>query len=180
LLINYASGWIERLAGRRFSLGRHKERVKGEGLQEIVVINYPIQIIHSITAAESGAILDPEGYHFNKTWKIGAVYTDGGWARKGCPTGLVPDFVLTKAYLEVNYTAGYVLPKDVKRKTLPDWILPYDLQGIIWQIVSQELALLENGSEGLSAFSISDISWMFDKTPRQNWLDIISSYAEAV
>jgi len=177
MLINYASSWIESQAGRRFGLNRYTERAKGSGGQELVLRHYPIRVIHSITDTEGG-VLDPEAYSFNECGHVGVVYKDNGWSRRGYPTGLVPDIVLTKQYISVDYTAGYVLPKDVKASTPVDWILPYDLQGVIWQIVGQELDLADNGSDGLSAFSIADVSWTFDKAPRQSWLEIIGAYRE--
>lgn len=178
LLINYASGWIERTAGRRFGLARYRESARGDGLQELVLEHYPIREIHSITDTESGAEVDPAVYSFDKYGHVGVVYRDRGWGRRGYPTGLVPDHVLSKEYLFVDYTAGYVLPKDVTDTTPADWILPADLQGVIWQIVAMELDLADNGAEGLASFGISDVSWTFDKAPRQSWLDIIATYKE--
>jgi hypothetical protein len=173
MLINYASAWIERVTGRRFGLARYAELVKGSGWQELTLQNYPIRIIHSISDTDGG-VIDPVSYLFDTNGQIGVVYNDRGWRRKAYPTGLVPDYVLTKAYLRADYTAGYVLPKDVTDETPPDWILPADIQGIIWQIADQELALSQN--TGLSAFSISDVSWTFDKNPRQQWLDVMNLY----
>ena len=74
----------------------------------------------------------------------------------------------------MKYTAGYVLPKDATEDN--PCTLPADLQGIVWGIAQQEFSIMENGAEGLSAFSISDVSWTFDKEPRQSWLDIIGYY----
>ena len=47
---------------------------------------------------------------------------------------------------------------------------------IIWQIVQQQWSLAENGANGLSAFSISDVSWTFDKELGSQVQDIINSY----
>ena len=178
LLINYASGWVERTAGRRFGLARYQETAKGDGLQELVLEQYPIRVIHSITDTESGTVVDPKAYSFSKNGHVGVAYRDSDWSRRGYPTGLVPDHVLSKEYLLVDYTAGYILPKDADETTKAEWLLPSDLQGIIWQIVSMELDLADNGADGLAAFSIADVSWTFDKAPRQSWLDIIATYKE--
>lgn len=178
LLINYASGWIERQAGRPFGLGRFQDVLPGSGLQELVLRRYPIREIHSITDLGSGAVLDMPCYSFQNMGHVGVVYKDDGWTRKGYASGLVPDYILTKSYLRVDYTAGYVLPKDVTGETIREWILPYDLQGIVWQIVAMELDLADNNADGLASFTISDVSWSFDKAPRQSWLDIIATYKE--
>ncbi len=77
-------------------------------------------------------------------------------------------------YLEVKYTAGYVLPKDATEDD--PCTLPADLQGVVWGIIQQEFSIMQNGAQGLSAFSISDVSWTFDKNPRESWLTTIGYY----
>ena len=180
LLINYASSWLERITGRSFGLRRRTEDATGSGQQELVLAHYPIRFIHSIVDKETGATLEPDAYSITPGGEIGVVYKDSGWSRKAYPTGLVPDFVHAKRYLAVDYTAGYVLPKDVTDETNEEWILPGGLEGIVWQAAAQELALAESGADGLAAFSISDVSWTFDKNPRPGWLDIIAAYKKVV
>lgn len=181
LLINYVSGWIERVTGRSFRLRRRTEDAAGSGRQELLLQEYPIRVIHSIRDKESGSAFAPEEYSLSGNHAdIGVVYKDNGWLRRAYPTGLVPDFVLTRRYLVVDYTAGYVLPKDAGDDTPEEWLLPHDLQGILWQVAAQELALADSGADGLASFSISDVSWSFDKNPRQSWLDILAGYTRVV
>lgn len=180
ILINYASAWIERMVGRRLALNPYVQDVEGSGQQSLVLRNFPIRIIDYIKDKENDSKLSPEAYSFREDGDIGVIYRDVGWTRRAFPTGLVPDYVYTRRYLEVSYTAGYVLPKDFEDDTPENWKLPTDLQGIIFQVVSQELSLQENGSAGLSAFSISDVSWTFDKEPRQSWVDILNTYKRVV
>lgn len=106
--------------------------------------------------------------------EIGVLYKDNGWAFRGYAGGLAYDFLYPTRYLEVKYTAGYVLPKDATEDD--PCTLPYDLQNVVWGIVQQEFATMQNGAQGLSAFSISDVSWTFDKEPRQSWLATIGLY----
>jgi len=42
--------------------------------------------------------------------------------------------------------------------------------------MQQEFSIIRNGAQGLSAFSISDVSWTFDKEPRSSWTDTIGRY----
>lgn len=79
-----------------------------------------------------------------------------------------------KKSIEVTYTAGYVLPKDGTKKEPAD--LPYDIQYAVWSMVQQQWSLLTSGASGLSAFSISDVSWTFDKTTSQVVTDMIKKY----
>ena len=47
---------------------------------------------------------------------------------------------------------------------------------MVWGIIQQEFSIMQNGAQGLSAFSISDVSWTFDKNPRESWLTTIGYY----
>ena len=76
--------------------------------------------------------------------------------------------------LEVKFTAGYVLPKDATEDEPSD--LPWDIISIVWGIAEQEFSVLTNGSQGLAAFSVSDVSWTFDKEPRASWMETLGHY----
>lgn len=97
-----------------------------------------------------------------------------GWTFRGYPYGLANDYRAASRYLEVKFTAGYVLPKDATEDEPSD--LPADIISIVWGIAEQEYSILVNGSQGLSAFSISDVSWTFDKEPRASWMETLSHY----
>lgn len=47
---------------------------------------------------------------------------------------------------------------------------------IVWGIAEQEFSILRNGAQGLAAFSISDVSWTFDKEPRASWMETLAHY----
>ena len=51
----------------------------------------------------------------------------------------------------------------------------YREDGWTYQVAQQE-AIIENDAAGLSAFSISDVSWTFDKNISETWQTIISKY----
>lgn len=173
-LINGASAWVERKTGRKLSKNTYTEKYVASGAQELVLLQYPILEVGYIKDTESGAIVDEREYDVSPDGEIGVLYRDNGWRFRGYTGGLAYDNIAPMRYLEVNYTAGYVLPKDATKDNPAT--LPYDLQAVVWSVVSQEFALMQNGAQGLSAFSISDVSWTFDKEPRQEWLDTIGYY----
>ena len=35
---------------------------------------------------------------------------------------------------------------------------------------------MEEGGDNLSAFSVSDVSWTFDKEPRASWMETLGHY----
>ena len=73
-----------------------------------------------------------------------------------------------------EYEAGYILPKDATEDHPAT--LPADLEAIVWYMIAQQWAIIENDAAGLSAFSISDVSWTFDKNISETWQSVISKY----
>jgi len=172
-LINAASSWIENMLGRKLGRAGYVHHFSGSDAQELVLRQYPIRSVEYVRD-DAGKEIPPDEYDFTMTGNIGVLYKDTGWAFKGYIKGLANDYAAAKRYLEVRYTAGYILPKDGTEEEPSD--LPYDIQGVIWGIVQQEFSIIRNGAQGLAAFSISDVSWTFDKEPRQSWTDTISRY----
>lgn len=170
-LINAASSYIETVTGRKFRKQEYTEKHFASGYQELCLNQYPILAVESVMDDEGRTL---SGYSFEDTGEYGVLFRDEGWAVKGYRQGISDDIRLSSRYLMVKYTAGYVLPKDATEED-PE-TLPYDLQMIIWQIVQQQWSLAENGANGLSAFSISDVSWTFDKELGSQVQEIINSY----
>lgn len=172
LLINKASSWIEHMTGRHLGKQSYHQWYDADGSQELVLIEYPIISIESIK--EEGKLVDPRRYDFGQTGHIGVVYRDEGWLRAGWRCGLAYDIVAPKRVIEVEYTAGYVLPKDATEEN--PQTLPADLEGLVWDMVEQAYASLQNGSQGLGSFSISDVSWKFDKSTNPEWVRTVNLY----
>ena len=173
-LINYASAWIERMTGRKLGRQQYTQRYVASGTQELVLLQWPIINVEYVKDTTDGSIIPPEEYDYTVDGEIGVLYKDNGWTFRGYVGGLSYDFLLAARYLEVKYTAGYVLPKDATEDD--PGTLPADLQGVVWGIIQQEFSIMQNGAQGLSAFSISDVSWTFDKNPRESWLTTIGYY----
>ncbi len=173
-IINAASQWIETITGRKFGKAEYTERYVGPGAQELVLRQYPIRSVGYVRDTIDGIDIQPDSYDFTSTGEIGVLYRDEGWLFRGYVGGLSYDYTAPRRYLEVRYTAGYILPKDATPDQPSD--LPADLMGIVWAIAEQEYSIIQNGAQGLSAFSISDVSWTFDKEPRDSWLETLGRY----
>lgn len=171
-LINAASAWLETQLGRRLGRQTYRQRYIGSGTQRLVLEQYPILAIDHILDTTTGEVI--EDYDFLDDGEIGVVYREDGWTYRGHIGGLSYDYVAPRRYLEVEYTAGYVLPKDAAAGD--PCTLPADLEAVIWNMVAQQWAILENDAQGLSAFSISDVSWTFDKNISDTWQTVISMY----
>lgn len=173
-LINAASAWIETITGRKFGKATYVHRYAAPGVQELVLQQYPIRSVEYVLDVYSGVTYDPSSYDFVMEGNIGVLYRDEGWPFRGYPYGLANDIRMASRSLEVKFTAGYVLPKDATEDEPSD--LPWDILSIVWGIAEQEFSILTNGSQGLSAFSISDVSWTFDKEPRSSWMETLAHY----
>ena len=172
LLINKASSWVEQKVGRPLGKNTYREFYEADGQQELVTLKYPIVSVDYIM--ENGRLVPPELYDYGQTANIGVIYRDDGWLRAGYRRGLANDIIETKRNIEVCYTAGYVLPKDATDEE--PQTLPADLEGLVWDMVSQAYANMQNGSQGLKSFSISDVSWTFDKSTPDAWLQLVNLY----
>ena len=172
LLINKASSWVEQQVGRPLGKNTYREFYEADGQQELVTLKYPIVSVDYVK--EAGRLVSPELYDYGQTANIGVIYRDDGWLRAGYRRGLANDIIETKRNIEVRYTAGYVLPKDATEEE--PQTLPADLEGLVWDMVSQAYANMQNGSQGLKSFSISDVSWTFDKSTPAAWLQLVNLY----
>lgn len=172
LLINRASSWIERQTGRHLGKNSYRQWYDADGQQELVTIEYPIVSVEYVK--EDGKEVDPSRYDYAQTGNVGVIYRDDGWLKAGYRKGLAYDIVAPKRCIEVSYTAGYVLPKDATEDN--PQTLPADLEGLLWEVVSQAYTNLQNGSQGLTSFSISDVTWHFDKSANPEWQQIIGLY----
>lgn len=170
-LINAASAWLETQLGRKLGLHTYIQKCAGPGTQRLVLEHYPIISIEQIKSLTTGEIIN--GYDFDQDGEIGVVYREDGWTYQGHIGGLSRDYIAPRRYLEVKYDAGYVLPKDGTEENPST--LPADLEAVIWNMVAQQEAIIENDAAGLSAFSISDVSWTFDKNISETWRQLSPS-----
>ena len=173
-LINAASAWVETMTERKLGKNDYRQKCRGTGSQELVLKYYPIVSVQSVTEIGSGKVLPPESYDFDEKGDIGVLYREEGWPYRGYPGGLSGDYLAPQRYSLVEYTAGYVLPKDATADS--PCTLPADLESLVWEMVEQEYQLRINGAQGLAAFSISDVSWTFDKTQKDSWISTINRY----
>ena len=172
LLINRTSSLIENQINTNLGKKSYKQWYEADGQQELVTQEYPIISVEYIK--ENGVEVSPNEYDFTQTGNIGVIYKDTGWLKTGYRRGLAMDIVAHKKCIEISYTAGYVLPKDATEDN--PQTLPADLEGLLWDMVSQSYTNLQNGSQGLNSFSISDVTWNFDKSQRPEWQQVIGLY----
>ena len=171
-LINAASAWLETQLGRKLGKSTYRQKYCGTGTQMLSLEQYPIVSVERITDTFTGETITD--FDFNETGEIGVLFREDGWTYRGHIGGLAYDYIAPRKYLEVQYVAGYILPKDATEDHPAT--LPADLEAIVWYMIAQQWAIIENDAAGLSAFSISDVSWTFDKNISETWQSVISKY----
>ena len=172
-LINQASASIERALGRKLRRSIYVERLKGTGTQYLMVENYPIVSVAFIKQA--GVLIDPGLYDITVQGNAGVIYKDDGWTYYGYPQGLAGDLMTGSRNIEVQYTAGYILPWEATEEMPAD--LPADLEGLAQEMVQYAFGKLESGgSAGLKAFAISDVRWEWSEDTPSSWQAVIDQY----
>lgn len=172
LLINQASGQIERAMSRRLRRQDYVEDVTPSGSQRLLVRNWPIVAVESVT--QDGELIDPALYSYDPDGP-GILYKDDGWRWSGYPHGLAYDPVMTRRNVVVRYTAGYVLPMDATGDDPAT--LPADIEGLALEMVQAAYGrITSGGNAGLKSFAISDVRWEWMNELPQSWRQIIDAY----
>lgn len=172
LFINRASAWVERQTGRRFGKQSYRQWCDADGQRELITREYPIISVEYIK--EAGKIVDPDSYDYSQDGAIGVIYRDEGWLKAGYRRGLAYDSIDSRRAIEVKYTAGYILPKDASQNE--SQALPADLEGLVWDMVARQYSAISHGASGLKSFTLSDVTWVFDKSIPTEWEQIINLY----
>lgn len=173
LLINAASDWVERMTGRKLGLQSYVSKYTPTGFQELYTDQYPIVDIEAIFF--DGERIDPSAYDYHETGEIGVVWKDDGWPWTGYRGGLSYDVRMISRSLTVKYTAGYVLPKDATDEN--PRTLPYDIEMLVMEMAIANQQANFSGNAGLSSYSISDVTWTWDRTQYDRWSSSVKQWA---
>lgn len=174
MLINQASASIEAEMRRRLGKQSYSERVKPTGSQELILSQWPILEVRHVEIG--GRELPPAAYGIEDG---GVLYKDDGWPWRGYPYGLAYDPVMTSKNVLIEYTAGYILPKDATESEPAT--LPADIEGLCMEMVSTAYSKARSGGgAGLRAFSISDVHWEWAAETPASWTAVIERYRRVI
>ena len=160
-LIAAASAWIQTFTNRVFAVAPYTEVVDGNGTARLMVRNYPIVALTSVTCAEDGVAIDPASLVAGVrtvTLVPTTTYTPSLTYRRAWPLG--------KSNITVVYTAGYATP-------------PMDIEEACIEIVA--LRYREKDRVGASSTNVHGESVTFSvmdvpasvKTILRNWRDVV-------
>lgn len=180
-LINATSQWLINAIGRDIMKNEYLEKKKGFNKQKMTVKYYPVREIKRIYNIATGVDLVPADLINRSTNKFelekGIIYLDSGFKAAGYNYGLEPDMYPISRYIGISYVAGYVFPSQATDDEPCD--LPADLVQVVIDKIKYDFYQSEMGIDGLSSFSISDVSWGFKEAPTEEWLKVIGGYTEA-
>jgi len=169
--INSYSEWLEGRLGRKLSKDNYIEKYCGNSRQYLLLNQWPIIIVNSIKI--DGGLLDNTSYETStKDKKAGMIFKEDGWPWDGYLTGLVGEPLNARRNIEVDYDAGYILPKDATDEE--PRTLPYDIEELLIGIIASDYS--KYGSQGLKSFKISDVEWQWDNELKQQYKEIMDKY----
>lgn len=185
-LINAASSLIERYCNRKFGHTRYQELVTGRGSLKLVLEHFPITELHGLSINHDNV---------SETVDISTVHIlNNGMLYR--PNGGFPDYRLSGQFMHpnydqdvhnifVDYSAGYVLPKDATKDN--PRTLPYDLELACLKMISNMKRDKDTSNgEGnmiMTSESIGDWSASYQqevKTDSPDYTKFISSDVESI
>ncbi|MFZ5688670.1 MAG: phage head-tail connector protein [Bacillota bacterium] len=174
-MINAVSEFIEGYCDRHFEKATYTEKYRGNGRQKLLLNQYPVTAVTSVTV--NGTTVDPAEYEVLS--EEGILYNDGLWPWTGYYVGLIGEPTGSKLGIEVQYTAGYVLPKDDGTGTPPAVRnLPYDLEDACIELVAIRYEM--RGSEHMKRETIGPLTSEFIQDIPEHILKVLNKYKKLV
>lgn len=171
-LINAVSGFIQKYTGQKYGRQTKTVKLNGSGEQYLMLEDKPIISISSITYGD----LTITDYELEvRDSEIGAIFREEGWSRDGIAVGLVGDPAGERRNFTVEYTYGYVLPKD---DGSPDpRTLPHDLEQLAIELVVRKYQISNLEAYGLSSLKQGRITYTFsNKDLDYDQKSVLNSY----
>ncbi len=158
--INAASEYVEKACGRKFGKTVYDVKIDGTGTQSIFVSNLPIISIASVTQ-DCSAVASDQYVIYNESGKI---FKDRGWT-------------FGNQNIEINYTAGFVLPKDEDTQANPPVVrtLPFDLELVCIKLAGA--AFNKKDAEGIKNASAGNLNVNFNDGIDKGSESILNTYS---
>lgn len=174
--INAVSDVIARYCGRHFERADYVERYRGHSRQRLMLNQYPVLAVTGVRV--DGSDLSPEEYVVLAD--EGVLYHETGWPWSGHFAGLVGEPTAPRLNIEVEYTAGYVLPKDEDPEANPPVVrtLPYDLEDACISLVAVRYEM--RGSEHMRRETIGPLTSEFLDGAPARIRDVLDHYRKPV
>lgn len=162
--INEVSQEIENIIGRPIKAADVVEYIDPKNDVNLLVKRYPINSVSAIHFVDGNTelceLVENEDF-FLREPKAGMIFRSRGWLINGHSSYLSGVVNYPDKYVKVEYNGGYEN-------------VPSDIEGACKDIIANNLKLED--AQGLKSFSISDVSWTWDKEIDQKTMKKLKAY----
>lgn len=162
ILINGLSERVERYLGYSLKQSDYTESYVPSGRQKQLVLHKPITAVYDVKF--NGSTIPADKYLWDDVnlARYGIIWKDDMWPYRDYLMGISYEPIARSRNLVIAYQAGYVLPKDATDDNPST--LPNDIILMLLELLSSMITTQFGDAAGLSAYSISDVSWTFDRS----------------
>jgi hypothetical protein len=166
IYINGVSKQIEKIIGRKILAADYTEKHKGTDGTELVLNNYPINSITSVSYIDDGTEIEAlDEYDYELDEESGILYKEDGWLLRGFSSYMSDKIDFPKRHIKVVYNGGF---EEV----------PADLKLICLRYISDNYAMDNSQGGILKSYGISDLKleWRDGIKFSEDDMKIILSY----
>ncbi len=155
------SSYCGRIFGRSTGLPEYTETLSASNRQLLLLSQWPISSITSITSDGYLLVLDTD-YRCDPQDKArGEVYRENGWKGLSIVTGLTQNVVATERNIVAVYKGGYILPADASFTPSLVTGLPFDIVETANNLVAIKYWSRKRQGFGLSSLKEGGVSYSF-------------------
>lgn len=171
--INSASSMVSKYCNRKFIADTYSEFYKGSGRQRLVLNQYPINSITSVSVNSAALTAGTDYVTADSTYlNQGIIFKNNGWTWYGYLTGIVGELTAPIDNIEVVYSAGY---------TLSPMTLPYDLENTVIFMVADAYGTQNENRIGLKELTQGKLNYIWkDDSLIQQYSSTLNIYAKKV
>jgi hypothetical protein len=162
LLVNRVSASVRGYVGRELTRQTITEQLHGNNRQFLLLKECPIASVISVTDNGKLLVLNTDYRMDMQDAQSGRLYKIDGWNALTIGSGLTMDIMASARSITVVYAAGYYLPDNPLYVAGSAASLPFDLQGIVEEIIAERYFKTTRKSTGLNSYSEGGISFGFD------------------
>lgn len=174
--INSASNMISKYCNRNFIADTYSEFYKGSGRQKLVLNQYPINSITSVSVNSAALTAGTDYVTADQTYlNQGIVFKNNGWTWYGYLTGLVGELTAPVDNIGVIYSAGYTLEPEASRN------FPWDLEDVVVSMVADSFGEQQDGTIGLNQLTQGKLTYIWNTNSLiQQHSSTLDAYKKAV
>lgn len=147
IYINGVSNQIEKIIGRKILAKDYTEKYKGTDSTELILNNYPVNNIASISYVDDGVEVETlDEYEYDLEPEEGIIYKATGWLLQGYSSYMSDKIDFPRRHIKVVYNGGFQE-------------IPADLKLVCMRYISDNYTMDNSQGGILKSYGISDIKY---------------------